>query len=55
MSSKGVCDFCGEYSTRINGGVCQKQACQRYRSDDADVREQLAQSARLASEYETND
>jgi len=53
--SKGVCDFCGEYSTKIQDGVCQKQSCQRYRSDDAEVREQLAQSARLASEYETND
>ena len=51
MSSKGVCDFCGEYSTRINGGVCQKQACQRYRADDAEVQEQLEQSKQLAREY----
>jgi len=52
---KGACDFCGEYSANLNDGVCQKQACQRFRFDDADVREQLAQSARVASEYETND
>jgi len=26
----GDCDICGEYSTMLVGGVCQKSVCQRH-------------------------